>query len=136
MKKYIFTILTALVTSVAAWADEVKDCVIFEFRNGETMSIALCRTPKAVFDKEELVITAEDFEGRYERKSIQRFFFKQDVDGIHAISSADKLSSGDIYDMNGRKVGHFEGSIEASSLPVGVYVVKTASGESFKMLKK
>ena len=54
----------------------------------------------------------------------------------HAIADAEKKSAGSIYDTHGRKVADYEGSIDTINLQKGVYVVKTKSGESFKMLKK
>ena len=137
MKKYLFTLFIALsgIFNCQAQNDMVER-VIVELQNGETLSLALKYTPKVQFESEQVLITAGDFEATYERSLLHRFYFKMDIDGIHAIADAEKKSAGSIYDTHGRKVADYEGSIDTINLQKGVYVVKTKSGESFKMLKK
>ncbi len=137
MKKYLFSLIIAICGALNCQAQtNLVDCVIIEFNNGESLSLALLHTPKVQFENEDVLITAGDFEATYQRSLLHRFYFKMDVDGIHAIADAEKKSAGTIYDTHGRKVADFEGSIDAINLQQGVYVVKTKSGESFKMLKK
>ena len=137
MKKYLFTLFIALCGIFNGQAqNDMVECVIVELQNGETLSLALKYTPKVQFESEQVLITAGDFEATYERSLLHRFYFKMDIDGIHAIADAEKKSAGSIYDTHGRKVADYEGSIDTINLQKGVYVVKTKSGESFKMLKK
>ena len=137
MKKYLFTLFIALCGIFNCQAkNDMVECVIVELQNGETLSLALKYTPKVQFESEQVLITAGDFEATYERSLLHRFYFKMDIDGIHAIADAEKKSAGSIYDTHGRKVADYEGSIDTINLQKGVYVVKTKSGESFKMLKK
>lgn len=136
MKKYIFTLLLALVGTCAAWAEDTETCVIVEFKGGETMSIALSEKPKAQFDQNDLVLTSDSFEGRYATTDIKRFYFEDVAVGIKVIEAAENCSNGEIYDIEGRKVGSYNGTINSTTLPQGVYVVKTQSGKSFKVTKK
>ena len=137
MKKYLFTLFIDLCGIFNCQAqNNLVECVIVELQNGETLSLALKYTPKVQFESEQVLITAGDFEATYERSLLHRFYFKMDIDGIHAIADAEKKSAGSIYDTHGRKVADYEGSIDTINLQKGVYVVKTKSGESFKMLKK
>lgn len=100
------------------------------------MSIALSEKPKAQFDQNDLVLTSDNFEGRYATTDIKRFYFEDIAVGIKVIEAADNRSNGDIYDLEGRKVGSYDGTINSTALPQGVYVVKTQSGKSFKVTKK
>lgn len=135
MKKYLFTLLLALVSTIAAWAEPIETCVIVEFKSGETVAIALSAKPKAQFEASDLVLTSEKFEGRYATADIKRFYFDEVDTAIKAIE-ADTKTTGAIYDLEGRKVGSFAGSIDSTTLPTGVYVIKTDGGKSFKVTKK
>lgn len=136
MKKLFLTLVLS-VLGMMAWADDnAQNCVIVEFQNGETMAIALAHQPKVTFENEDLVLTAEDVESRYARTDIHRFYFEMTIDGIKVVESSEKPSSGDLYDTNGRKVGHYDGTLSTANLPFGVYVVKTTSGKSFKIIRK
>lgn len=136
MKKYLFTLIFAIAGFFTAWADETTTCVIVEFRSGETLALALADKPKAQFEQNDLVLSAEGFESRYTTTDVKRFYFDEVALGIKAIESADKQAEGDIYDTNGRKVGSYKGNIDATTLPQGVYVVKTQSGKAFKVTKQ
>ena len=137
MKKYLFTLFIALCGIFNCQAqNDMVECVIVELQNGETLSLALKYTPKVQFESEQVLITAGDFEATYERSLLHRFYFKKDVDGIHAITDAENICAGTIYDTHGRKVADFNGAIDEATLQQGVYIVKTKSGESFKMMKK
>lgn len=136
MKKYIFTLFLAIAGVFSAWAENVQTCVIVEFKSGETISLALSDKPKAQFEQTDLVLTSEKFEGRYTTTDVKRFYF-EDVDtAIKTVTADDDRNSGEIFDVEGRKVGAFNGSIDTTTLPMGVYVVKTQSGKSFKVTKK
>lgn len=135
MKKYIFSLLLAIAGVMTAFAEDVKTYVVVEFKSCELLKLALSDKPKAEFKENNLVLTAENFEGSYTTADIKRFYFEDVADGIKAID-ADKQSAGDIYDLNGRKVASYKGTIDATTLPEGVYVVKTLSGKSFKVVKK
>lgn len=135
MKKYIFSLLLAIAGVMTAFAEDVKTYVVVEFKSSELLKLALSDKPKAEFKENNLVLTAENFEGSYTTADIKRFYFEDIADGIKAID-ADKQSAGDIYDLNGRKVASYKGTIDATTLPEGVYVVKTQSGKSFKVVKK
>lgn len=136
MKKYIFTLFLAIAGIFSAWAENVQTCVIVEFKSGETISLALSDKPKAQFEQTDLVLTSEKFEGRYTTTDVKRFYF-EDVDtAIKTVTADDDRNSGEIFDVEGRKVGAFNGSIDTTTLPMGVYVVKTQSGKSFKVTKK
>ena len=137
MKKYLFTLIIALCGIFNARAQQdLVDCVVVELNNGETLSLALRHTPKATFENDLVVVTAGDFQASYEKTLLHRFYFKKEVDGIHAITDAENICTGTIYDTHGRKVADFEGSIDEATLQQGVYIVKTKRGESFKMLKQ
>lgn len=82
------------------------------------------------------MLSSETFEGRYTTTDIKRFYFDEVVVGIKVIEAADNLSEGEIYDANGRKVANYKGTIDSTTLPMGVYVVKTKSGKAFKVTKK
>lgn len=117
-------------------AESVETCVIVEFKSGETISLALSDKPKAQFEQTDLVLTSEKFEGRYTTTDVKRFYF-EDVDtAIKTVTADNDRNSGEIFDVEGRKVGAFNGSIDTTTLPMGVYVVKTQSGKSFKVTKK
>ena len=135
MKKYIFSLLLAIAGVMTAFAEDVKTYVVVEFKSSELLKLALSDKPKAEFKENNLVLTADNFEGSYTTADIKRFYFEDIADGIKAID-ADKQSAGDIYDLNGRKVASYKGTIDATTLPEGVYVVKTQSGKSFKVVKK
>lgn len=107
-----------------------------EFKSGELISLALSERPKAQFEQNELVLTSDSFEGRYTTTDVKRFYFEEVAVGIQLIEASDHLSEGEIYDASGRKVGTYKGTIDATSLPQGIYVVKAKSGASFKVTKK
>ena len=87
MKKYLFTLFIALCGIFNCQAqNDMVECVIVELQNGETLSLALKYTPKVQFESEQVLITAGDFEATYERSLLHRFYFKMDIDGIHAIA--------------------------------------------------
>lgn len=137
MKRHFLALIVAICGIFSAYAQsELVDCVIVELNNGETLSLALRHTPKVQFESENVLITAGNFEATYERSLLHRFYFKMDTDGIHAIADAEHKGAGSIYDTHGRKVADFDGAIDTESLPMGVYIVKTKSGKSFKILKK
>lgn len=136
MKKYFFTLLLAIVGTLSAMAENVETCVIVEFKSGETISLALSEKPKAQFEQTDLVLTSEKFEGRYATTDIKRFYFEDLDTAIKAITADDAKTNGTIYDLEGRKVGTFEGTIDSTTLPQGVYVIKTEGGKSFKVTKK
>lgn len=136
MKKYIITLLLAIVGTFSAWADGVKTCVVVEFKSGETLALALEDQPKAQFEQNDLVLTSAEFEGRYTTTDVKRFYFDEKETAIKTIEANDNRSNGEIYDIEGRKVGSYNGTIDATTLPQGVYVVKTQSGKSFKVTKK
>lgn len=117
-------------------AESVETCVIVEFKSGETISLALSEKPKAQFEQNDLVLTSEKFEGRYATTDIKRFYFEDLDTAIKAITADDAKTSGTIYDLEGRKVATFEGTIDSTTLPQGVYVIKTDGGKSFKVTKK
>lgn len=135
MKKYLFTLLLAIVSTISAMAQSVETCVIVELKNGEKVTIALSEKPKAQFENTDLLLTSEKFEGRYSTTDIKRFYFEDVETGITQIADEAK-TNGVIYDIEGRKVGTFKGTIDSTSLPVGVYVVKTEGGKTFKVTKK
>lgn len=136
MKKYIFTLLLAIAGVFTAWAEDVETCVIVEFKSGETLSLALSEKPKAQFEGNDLLLTSDNFEGRYTTTDIQRFRFEDVNTGIRVIEAAENASEGVIYDLDGRKVATYKGTIDSTTLPAGVYVVKTQGGQSFKVTKK
>lgn len=136
MKKYFFTLLLAVAGTISAMAENVETCVIVEFKSGETISLALSEKPKAQFEQNDLVLTSEKFEGRYATTDIKRFYFEDLDTAIKAITADDAKTSGTIYDLEGRKVATFEGTIDSTTLPQGVYVIKTDGGKSFKVTKK
>lgn len=134
--KYLLTILLSLVATVSAMAETVKTYVIVEFKSGETLALALEANPKASFADNTLVLTATDFESTYQIADIHRFYFSELPEGVKTLEAADKKSAGVIYDTAGRKVASYAGSINATSLPTGSYIVKTESGHTFKVTKK
>lgn len=136
MKKYIFTLFLALVSTFAAWAQDTETCVVVEFKSGEIVPVALSENPKAQFEGNEVVFTAENFEGRYVVTDVKRFYFDEMKVGIKLVEAADRKSKGVIYDVQGREVGKYEGTVDSTSLPVGTYVVKTEGGNVFKVVKK
>lgn len=136
MKKYFFTLLLAVAGTISAMAESVETCVIVEFKSGETISLALSEKPKAQFEQNDLVLTSEKFEGRYATTDIKRFYFEDIDTAIKAIAADGAKTNGTIYDLEGRKVATFEGTIDSTTLPQGVYVIKTDGGKSFKVTKK
>ena len=135
MKKYICTLLLAFVGVASALAEDVKTYIVVEFKTSETLTIALSDKPKAQFEGTDLLLTAATFEGRYATADIKRFYFEDIANGINTIDAVEKME-GSIYDLNGRKVSTFKGTIDSTTLPTGVYVIKTKSGKSFKVTKK
>lgn len=135
MKKYICTLLLAFAGVATALAEDVKTYIIVEFKTSEKLTIALSDKPKAQFEGSDLLLTAETFEGRYATADIKRFYFEDIASGIKTIDG-EKDANGIIYDLNGRMVSTFNGTIDSTTLPTGVYVIKTESGKSFKVTKK
>lgn len=137
MKRHILSLLMPLCGILGAHAQQdLVDCVIVELNNGESLSLALRHTPKATFENNFVVMTAGDFKAAYDKALLNRFYFKKDVDGIHAIADAENVCKGSIYDTHGRKVADFEGTIDSATLQKGVYIVKTTSGKSFKVMQQ
>lgn len=107
-----------------------------EFKSGEKLALALSEKPKAQFEQNELVLTSEKFENRYTVTDISRFYFEEVALGIKTIEADSRKATGVIYDAEGRKVATYNGTIDATTLPAGAYVVKTESGKAFKVIKK
>lgn len=135
MKKYICALLLAFAGVASALAEDVKTYIVVEFKTSETLTIALSDKPKAQFEGTDLLLTAATFEGRYATADIKRFYFEDIASAIKTLDAAEK-TNGNIYDLNGRQVSTFKGNIDSTTLPAGVYVIKTESGKSFKVTKK
>lgn len=136
MKKYVYTLILALVGTFSAWAQDTETCVVVEFKSGETVALALSEKPKAQFEQNDIVIVSENYEGRYTVTDVKRFYFDEFNTGIKTVEAVDRNSKGVIYDTAGREVGKYEGTINAANLAVGTYVVKTEGGNVFKVVKK
>lgn len=136
MKKYFLTIFLSLVSVFSVWADGVKTCVVVEFKSGETLALALEDQPKALFEQNNLVLTSANFESRYITTDVKRFYFDEVDTAIKAVEADDNSSNGTIFDIEGRMVGSYKGTIDTTTLPQGVYVVKTQSGKNFKVTMK
>lgn len=67
---------------------------------------------------------------------VKRFYFEAIDTAIKTVTEDLEKNSGEIFDLEGRKVANYQGTIDATTLPHGVYVVKTQSGKSFKVTKK
>lgn len=135
MKKYICTLLFAFAGVASVLAENVKTCIILELKSSEKFSIALSDKPKAQFEGTDLLLTSATFEGRYATADIKRFYFEDVANAIKTIDAAEK-TNGTIYDLNGRMISTFQGTIDSTTLPAGVYIIKTESGKSFKVTKK
>lgn len=137
MKKYFTTLLLALVGTCAAWAaDDMKYCLVLELDAEEAVTLALSESPKMTFEGTDVLVTATGFEGRYARTDVKRMYFTEVPSGIKTVESVgDRKQCGVIYDINGRKVADYNGTIETATLPQGVYVIKTESGKSFKVTR-
>lgn len=137
MKKYLLTLLLAVIGTISVAAQQLETCVIVEFKNGETLALALAEKPKAQFEGTSLQLVSETFEGTYITADIKRFYF-DDIEAAIKTITADEnsMSRGTIYDINGRKVASYNGTIDSTTLPQGVYVVKTEAGKGFKVTKK
>lgn len=136
MKKYFTTLLLALVGTCAAWANDMVYCLVLELNAEEAVTLALSESPKMKFEGTDVILTAKGFEGRYARTDVQRMYFQEVPSGIKTLESlGDRKQAGVIYDINGRKVAEYNGTIETSNLPQGVYVIKTESGKSFKVTR-
>lgn len=136
MKKYIVTLMLAIAGSCAAWAEDMVACVIVELNSAENMALALGEKPKVQFDGDDVVITTANFEGAYKRADIVRFYFDEVPTGIKTMEADANRAHGEVYDMGGRKVASYDGTLDTTTLPAGVYVVKTAGGTTCKVTKK
>lgn len=110
--------------------------MVVDFKNGESLSIALSEKPQASFEENSLVLRAENFESTYVVTDVKRFRFEEQADGIATLQAAGQLTSATVFTLDGRQVATCQGCISLSALPAGRYVVKTANGKSFKMVKR
>lgn len=136
MKKIILTLILGIVSMASVMAQDIQTCVVVELKSGETLALALSQKPMAQFEQNDLVLTSEKFEGRYATADIKRFYFDDLDTAVKSIEADNTKTSGIIYDINGREVGKFDGAIDSTTLPLGVYVIKTQGGKTFKVTKK
>lgn len=114
--------------------------------DGTAQNFVLEERPVVTFPGQNMLIKTSDFETTVERYDIKSMDFIDEVTGIEDIAEGEKIISylngivtaeGMIYlyDMSGRQRLAGNGSLDTTTLPSGVYVVRTIN-QSLKIVKK
>lgn len=135
------------------------------FSNGSKASFAFASKPRIVMTADALTVSSSCTAAvSYSFADVQRFYFEADVvetgisqvecawsvmhpvfnyvDGVVTVSGMASNENLTIVNLNGSRVsaakadGAGNASINLCNVPIGVYIVSTGSGVSFKLLKK
>lgn len=163
-KSFSLLLRGSLLVASLAWfgapavqADELKDCLIVHLQSGNKVSYVLEDKPVVTFEGDKLHVQAAAVSDDHRLADVARFTFDK-ASGLGEIAAGDRRitvndnivllegftpgSSASIADMQGRvlvstRMGDTgSASISVTDLPVGVYVVSTTDGKTFKLYKK
>ncbi len=155
----LFSILLA---SVTAYAAETGPGLTLLFKSQETVSFTFTSKPQIAVTSEGLTVTSTSSDAvSYTFADVQRFYFEDNVTGIKSVN-ADPSAQHPVFSyangtvsVSGLAAGEYVrvsslagsllseakanagcASVDLSGVANGIYVVSTASGVSFKILKK
>lgn len=158
-KKMILSLALALL-SVASWA--ATPGVTFLLNNGSKVSFAFSAKPIISVESDGITVSSQDqADVSYLFTEVQRFFIEDDVqaavhnvkaeasvpvfsykNGVVTVSGLEADEQVFVHSSDGRKVseakadGSGRAILDISHATIGVYVVSTSRGVSFKLLKK
>lgn len=133
MFKKILLILLLVIPAGVAMADDYP-YFAFQTSNGETKTLSVTGL-KITFSNGNIVATNEEganFTASIE--SLAKMYFSSTATGIDAIAESVAVE-GEIYNVQGVRVGRTDEMGEVRGLPEGVYVVKR-EGKTHKVLVK
>ncbi len=137
--------------------------VTFLLNSGTKVSFAFSAKPSISVSSDGIIVSAQDHDDVcYLFSDVQRFFFEDDVDtavkgvkteklvnpifsyvnGVVTVCGISPNEQVAVYSLSGSKVNSEKAdhsgraSVDMGHVPAGMYVVSTASGVSFKLLKK
>ncbi len=139
-------------------ADELKDGLIVHLHNGKTVKYILEQTPVVTFVEDKLHIESTAVKDDHKLSDVDKFTFDKVSTSLEDLTAGDYLisvtdnrvllqgftpgSSVTLTDVQGRTVTRAtvsttgEATVDMAELVAGVYVVATADGKTFRVLKK
>lgn len=143
---------------IPAMAFAVDDALVVTYKNSQTFSYVLADRPNVTFDGTQLFIKSDVFDDTHSMADIKTFTFA-DLSEISDVAADERrivftdaasvtlegFAAGtavSVSDMSGRVVissavaADSTATIDISQLPAGVYVIATADGKSYKILKR
>ncbi len=135
MKNRLVAILTAVLATVSAYADDYG-FFIFQKTDGTLVSLA-SESLSMIFSDGKLVVTNGTESCTLSLSELSKMFFSAaDATGIDSAQTTDGDSRLEIFSVQGISLGSF-GSLDAArkSLLSGAYIVKT-NGKTFKIAVK
>lgn len=134
IKKTILSLL-AVVSFTTANADTK---MVIHQKENSAIDVLLKTKPVVTYEGTDLVVTADGATLRYPLSSLEKITFDETTTAIKCMTIISQdAGQSKVYDLNGRLVMTVdEGmSIETSSLPQGMYIVKN-NKNSYKIQKK
>lgn len=123
MKKFLLLVLMMIGTSASYADDYTYPYLVFETAGGAKTSVAISEGTITIADGQ-LNIGGQIFA----LSDLSKMYFSTTTTGIAEVAVDDNLNDNgcvDVYDLNGRKVLSEGDSESLSSLPKGIYIVKS-----------
>ena len=123
MKKNLLLVLLMIGTSASYADDYTYPYLVFETAGGAKTSVAISEGTITIADGQ-LTIGGQIFA----LSDLSKMYFSTTTTGIAEVAVDDNLNDigcVDVYDLNGRKVLSEGDSESLSSLPKGIYIVKS-----------
>lgn len=123
MKKILLLVLMMIGTSASYADDYTYPYLVFETAGGAKTSVAISEGTISIADGQ-LTIGGHTFA----LSDLSKMYFSTTTTGIAEVAVDDNLNDNgcvDVYDLNGRKVLSEGDSESLSSLPKGIYIVKS-----------
>ena len=123
MKKILLLVLLMIGTCASYADDYTYPYLVFETAGGAKTSVAISEGTITIADGQ-LTIGGQTFA----LSDLSKMYFSTTTTGIAEVAVDDNLNDNgcvDVYDLNGRKVLSEGDSESLSSLPKGIYIVKS-----------
>lgn len=132
MKKYLLSLILAI---TALTVNAEYDRLLFFTTGGDVQSVGLTNL-KITFTDTEMTASSSENVVKIALVDLQTMAFAGDVVGVDFATAADKEPVS-VYAIDGSLKGHYDSLTEAAtSLPSGVFIFKTESGITAKLMIK
>lgn len=154
-----FAVALALAGSLLSASATEQHLLTIIFHDGHKCSYALVDRPKVTFDSNTLYVKAESMEDDFVLKDVNKFVFTTgtptSIASVDANEYRFSFTDGEnvvleghaagttvrLYDTAGKSVGTTKAdsdgraTISLAGLPAGIYVISTADGTTYKVIK-